>query len=127
MVTILREFVARSRSLPGVRAGEAQSWPSQSIYRSSATVTASNGGDYVAGRRALLFNYAAPWMLALHDLDIAAYSTILYDLLAEYSDEGGYADPFSLGDSESILKWRQVTFLDPKIGLQLKSSSDKTA
>jgi hypothetical protein len=47
-------------------------------------------------------------MLALHDLDITSYSNILYDLLAEYSDEGGYSDPFSQDEGKTVMKLREV-------------------
>ena len=108
---ILREYVARNLNLPGVRSGEAQSWPASSSARPTASVTASNGGDYIASRRLLLSRYAGPWMLALHDLDITAYATILYDLLCEHAEEGGYVDPFRLDNSEIVARLRQVKFL----------------
>ena len=98
MALILREYVARGKNLPGVRSGEAQSWPNQNMTRPSAAINASNGGDYVASRKALLQCYAAPWMLALHDLNIGEYGNILHDLLSEYAEEGTYTDPFALGD-----------------------------
>ena len=92
-----------------MRSGEAQSWPSQSLTRPTTTITASNGGDYVASRKALLQSYATPWMLALHDLDVAEYATILYDLLVEYAEEGTYTDPFFLGGGgEAEAKSRKV-------------------
>lgn len=111
LALILREYVARNRNLPGVRSGEAQSWPAQSSTRPTASVTASNGGDYIASRRALLSRYAGPWMLALHDLDIIAYAGILYDLLCEHAEDGGFTDPFRLESSESVANLRQVNSL----------------
>lgn len=94
-----------------MRSGEAQSWPTPSTVRPTATVTANNGGDYVASRRVLLNRYAAPWMLALHDLDLQAYSDILYDLLCEHAEEGGYVDPFLTEAGDATSKRQQVRTL----------------
>ncbi|KIP09568.1 hypothetical protein PHLGIDRAFT_67270 [Phlebiopsis gigantea 11061_1 CR5-6] len=104
---ILREYVARNRNLPGVRSGEAQSWPPQPSARPTGSVTASNGGEYIATRRALLSRYAGPWMLALHDLDIMAYAAMLYDLLCEYAEDGVFIDPFRLDSDEAITRQKQ--------------------
>lgn len=111
-MTILRDYVARGRSLPGVRAGvEAQSWPAIANNRPVAN-TANNGGDYVASRRLLLTRYAAPWMLAFHDQDIAVYANLLYDLLAERA-ESSLVDEFFLGSGTkgqepvSLKLWRE--------------------
>lgn len=101
MAVILRDYVARGRILPGVRSGEPHAWPFQVQFRPSTTPVASNGGDYVASRRALLTRYAAPWMLALHDLDIAAYGQMLYGLLCEHAEEGAFHDAYFMGDEDT--------------------------
>lgn len=101
LATILRDFVARGKSLPGVRAGlEIQPWPTATNNRPNVANTASNGGDYVASRRLLLSRYATPWMLAFHDRDITAYASLLFDLLAERA-ESGFVDEFFLGSRNS--------------------------
>ena len=81
-----------------MRSGELQPWPTQTQIRPAAAGAPSNGGDYVATRRALLTGYAAPWMLALHDQDITSYATTVYDLLAEHAEEQAYWDSSFLGD-----------------------------
>lgn len=101
LAVILRDYVARGRILPGVRSGEPHAWPFQVQFRPSTTPVASNGGDYVASRRALLTRYAAPWMLALHDLDIVAYGQMLYDLLCEHAEEGSFHDAYFMGEEDS--------------------------
>ncbi|KAI0797914.1 hypothetical protein C8Q75DRAFT_845203 [Abortiporus biennis] len=94
LATILRDYVARGRNLPGVRSGvDIQPWPTHAKSRPTAT-SASNGGDYVASRRFLLSRYAAPWLLATHDHDVAMYPVLLYDILAEYAEET-YSDDLS--------------------------------
>ena len=52
-------------------------------------------------------------MLALHDLDLQVYSDILFDLLCEHSEEGGYQDPFLLEAGESASKSGQVSVAYP--------------
>lgn len=44
----------------------------------------NNGGDYVASRRALLHAYVAGWLLSLHNLDISAYPSIIFDAIREF-------------------------------------------
>ena len=102
LATILRDFVARNRMLPGVRTGlDNQPWPNSSHSRPVATNSSSNGGDYVATRRALAQRYVAPWLLAFHDRDINAYAVLIYDLTAEHA-EGNFIDDYSLiGISET--------------------------
>lgn len=109
LATILRDYVARNRTLPGVRVGlDHQPWPSTGHSRPIAANAASNGGDYVATRRALAHRYVVPWLLAFHDRDINSYATLLYDLTAEHA-EGSLIDDYSLiGLSETFLK---VSFL----------------
>ncbi|TCD71880.1 hypothetical protein EIP91_000012 [Steccherinum ochraceum] len=96
LATILRDYVARSRTLPGVWVGvDNQPWPSTNRSRPIAANSASNGGDYVATRRALAERYVVPWLLALHDKDINAYAVLVYDLTAEHA-EAGYTDDYDL-------------------------------
>ena len=97
LAVILRTYVARQRELPGVRSGEPQPWPPQIQLRPTVTAVPGNGGDYVATRRLLLTRYAVPWMLALHDQEIMAYATLIFDLLAEYAEEQMYWDEAFLG------------------------------
>ncbi len=73
-------------------------WPPQTQLRSSTSGAASNGGDYVATRRALLAGYVAPWLLALHDQDIVAYAALVYELLSEYAEEDATHHPYFVGE-----------------------------
>ncbi|TFY77906.1 hypothetical protein EWM64_g6106 [Hericium alpestre] len=93
LAAILREYIAHRQMLPGVRSGvDTQPWPS-SGSRLAQTRAGNNGGDYVAYRRNLSSKYAAKWMLALHDQDPVFYSAILYELVAEITDdETSYRD-----------------------------------
>lgn len=110
LAIILRDYVARGRILPGVRSGEPNAWPFQiQQYRPSATPAASNGGDYVASRRTLLTRYAAPWMLALHDLDISTYGQLIFELLCEHAEDGVVQDEFFLG-KDSVQSVRSMYF-----------------
>lgn len=49
----------------------------------------------------MLTRYAAPWMLALHDLDIEYYAQMLYELLYEHAEEGAYHDTYFMGAEET--------------------------
>lgn len=78
-------------------------------------MTASNGGDYVASRKALVSRYAAPWLLALHDLDITAYPGTLFEILSECVDEGTpFLDHYLLG--EVTPKEKKVRVLGSLLG-----------
>ncbi|CAA7271679.1 unnamed protein product [Cyclocybe aegerita] len=80
LAIILREFVAKQRRLPGVRSDRnEQPWPLSTDLRAGPSSLASNGGDYVSSRRALLSRYALPWLLHLHTLDGELYSRILFE------------------------------------------------
>lgn len=95
---MLRDYVARGLSLPGVRAGvDQQPWPSSTQSRPTAASSANNGGDYVAGRRALSNRYAARWLLALHDQGVDEYATMVFDVLVEHAQDLPIADDFFLG------------------------------
>lgn len=95
---MLRDYVARGLNLPGVRSGvDVQPWPSSTSSRPAAATSANNGGDYVAGRRALSYRYAARWLLALHDQDVDHYATMVFDLLVEHAQDLPIGDEFFLG------------------------------
>lgn len=47
----------------------------------------NNGGDYVASRRALLRQYVARWLLALHDEDVNLYAKMIYEICADLVDD----------------------------------------
>lgn len=55
--------------------------------RPALSSSVNNGGDYVASRRALLSRYATPWLLALHHQDRDKYSSLLYDICVELTDD----------------------------------------
>ncbi|THH33844.1 hypothetical protein EUX98_g253 [Antrodiella citrinella] len=120
LATILRDFVARGRTLPGVRIGiDNPPWPN-SNSRPIAANASSNGGDYVAARRALARRYVSPWLLAFHDKDVNAYAVLLYDLTAEHA-EGGYTDDYTLiGISEDDYKSLRAAASDKILKLIMK-------
>ncbi|KAI0703614.1 hypothetical protein BC835DRAFT_1483812 [Cytidiella melzeri] len=123
LAVILRDYVARGRNLPGVRSGEPQAWPIEVQARPYTTPIASNGGEYVAGRRALLMRYAAPWMLALHDLDIEVYGKLLFQLACEHSEEAAYHDPYFLGANRMKTKHSNVMDTILKVLIRLSQAS----
>ncbi|KAI0780831.1 hypothetical protein BD413DRAFT_500442 [Trametes elegans] len=121
LATMLRDYVARGLSLPGVRSGvDIQPWPSASYARPTAASGANNGGDYVAGRRALSNRYAARWLLALHDQDVDAYATMTFDLLVELSQELPVSDDFFLGKDRDPVNKREVVIAEKLLHLILK-------
>ncbi|KAF8212196.1 hypothetical protein K438DRAFT_1230880 [Mycena galopus ATCC 62051] len=90
LATILRDYLAKQRSLPGVRAGsDPPSWPSAQSSRLAPASSANNGGDYVASRRALQNRYAVKWLSEMHDQDPALYGALLYEICVEASQSDG--------------------------------------
>ncbi|GAW10310.1 hypothetical protein LENED_012563 [Lentinula edodes] len=88
LATILRDYLARQRALPGVRsASDPLPWPSVPNGRPAPSSSVNNGGDYVASRKALVSRYAIPWLLALHHQNSENYCNILYDICAELVDD----------------------------------------
>ncbi|KAJ7452375.1 hypothetical protein B0H11DRAFT_2327847, partial [Mycena galericulata] len=88
LATILRDYLAKHRTLPGIRTAEDHlSWPSLQSSRLAAS-SVNNGGDYVASRRALLNRYAVKWLLEMHDQDPALYGTLMYEICFEACQEG---------------------------------------
>ncbi|KIK57795.1 hypothetical protein GYMLUDRAFT_228917 [Collybiopsis luxurians FD-317 M1] len=88
LATILRDYLAKQRMLPGVRsASDPLPWPSIPNGRLAPSNSANNGGDYVASRRALLSRYAIPWLLALHHQNADSYCNLLFDICAELTDD----------------------------------------
>ncbi|KAL1742923.1 hypothetical protein HDZ31DRAFT_83801 [Schizophyllum fasciatum] len=88
--TILRDFVARRRALPGVRTGQDQPpWPGSRDVRPYQNSSGNSAGDYVACRTSLLRQYAKPWLLALHDQDPALYCAYVYDICVDSAQEDG--------------------------------------
>jgi hypothetical protein len=110
LATILRDYLAKQQVLPGVRSSnEALPWPSTQTSRPVPSSSMNNGGDYVAARRDLLNRYAARWLFALHNLDVALYGALLYDLSTEISDERTthddlFLEPLSM-DSQKVAIW----------------------
>ncbi|KAF8590616.1 hypothetical protein K439DRAFT_1382139 [Ramaria rubella] len=87
LMIIIRDYVARSVSLPGVRiASDPPPWPSTPTGRyTTKTVANSGGGEYVMCRRQLLTRHAIPWLASVHDLDPALYANCLYDHCVDVS------------------------------------------
>ena len=120
---MLRDYVAKGLSLPGVRSGvDIQPWPSSSQGRPTPATSANNGGDYVAGRRALSLRYAARWLLALHDMDIDSYATMVFDLLVEQAHELPVSDEFFLGQGRANTDRKEVIVTEKTLHLILKLS-----
>jgi hypothetical protein len=92
LAVILRDYVPLGRELPGVRTGNMrQPWPNPTKKPSFAS-SSNNGGDYVAHRRSLLRNYAAAWLLALHDQDVGFYGKTCFELVLEITGEPSAAN-----------------------------------
>ena len=104
MATILREFVARKKQLPGIRSNkDIPSWPSLPDLLPGATSLSSNGGDYVTTRRSLLSRFAAPWLLELHELDSALYGQVVFDTCSEVAADQNPVTQLS-GHCEGLLR-----------------------
>jgi hypothetical protein len=102
LAAILRDYLAQGRQLPGVRTGlESIPWPSANNTRPAPASTVNNGGDYVASRRALLNQYAARWLLALHDQDIGVYANVLYEICTDLAEDASVYDKLLLGAREA--------------------------
>ncbi|KAJ6596919.1 hypothetical protein DFH09DRAFT_972654 [Mycena vulgaris] len=88
LATILRDYLAKQKTLPGIRtAADPLSWPSSQSSRLAPASSVNNGGDYVASRRALLTRYAVKWLLEMHDADPALYGALIYEICVETSQE----------------------------------------
>jgi len=88
LATVLREFVAKKKQLPGVRSDtDIFAWPSLPDFRPGATSLSSNGGDYVTARHSLLSRFAAPWLLELHELDSVLYGQVVFDTCSEIAGD----------------------------------------
>ncbi|KAI0362213.1 hypothetical protein OH77DRAFT_1416438 [Trametes cingulata] len=121
LATMLRDYVARGLSLPGVRSGvDVQPWPSSTQARPTAASSANNGGDYVASRRALSNRYAARWLLALHDQGVDDYATMVFDLLVEQAQDLPVNDEFFLGKGRESSEKREVVITEKLLHLILK-------
>ncbi|KAK1236541.1 hypothetical protein PQX77_000234 [Marasmius sp. AFHP31] len=84
LATILRDYLAKQRALPGVRsATDPPPWPPIQSSRQAPSSSINNGGGYVASRGALVNRYAIPWLAALHDQSSENYAMILYDICNE--------------------------------------------
>ena len=84
---ILRDYVPLGRELPGVRTSNMpQPWPNPTKKPPFAS-SSNNGGDYVAQRRSLLRNYAAAWLLALHDQNVGFYGKTCFEMVLEIAGE----------------------------------------
>ncbi|EAU88627.2 hypothetical protein CC1G_12019 [Coprinopsis cinerea okayama7 len=113
LATILREYIAKQRPLPGVKhPHDIPPWPASRFASRNTTDSpaVSNGRDYVQARRALLSRYAEPWLLSLHNQDPEAYSSIIYDACVELAEDrtasGGvfeYTSESALGKSPTRL------------------------
>ncbi|SJL00441.1 uncharacterized protein ARMOST_03754 [Armillaria ostoyae] len=93
LATILRDYVARQQSLPGVRtADDVNPWPEARTLRHVPPSSVHNGGDYVTARRSLLSHYAIPWLSALHNEDVDNYAMLLYETSVQLAQTSLSAD-----------------------------------
>ncbi|PCH38065.1 hypothetical protein WOLCODRAFT_136025 [Wolfiporia cocos MD-104 SS10] len=124
LAAMLRDYVAKGQSLPGVRSGtEIQSWPSQLQPRAPVANSANNGGDYVSSRRVLLSRYASKWLLALHDMDIDNYAAVIFDILEAQAMEDDVRDEYFLGkESDDRELKRRFVIADKILGSIIKLS-----
>ncbi|KAK7054868.1 hypothetical protein VNI00_003331 [Paramarasmius palmivorus] len=88
LATILRDYLAKQRALPGVRSPvDPAPWPPLQSLRKAPSSSVNNGGDYVASRRALVSRYAIPWLAALHDQSPDNYAVLLYNICTDFVEE----------------------------------------
>jgi hypothetical protein len=88
LAAVLRDYVAKSKLLPGLRQGAASHlWPSPLSNRPTAVNSAKNGGDYIACRRTILHRYAVVWMLELHQDHSDCYGRLLFEICEDVSQE----------------------------------------
>lgn len=81
---ILREYVAKNISLPGVpSATENLLWPNKNPSRSTASGSVNNGNDYVTCRKILLEKYAIRWLFAIHCQDPDAYTAVVFKTVTD--------------------------------------------
>lgn len=66
---------------------DSAAWPSSSTSRPGPSSAVSNGGDYVASRRALLNQYGSRWLLAFHDQNSDVYGKVLYAICSELAED----------------------------------------
>ncbi|KAF9815310.1 hypothetical protein IEO21_04673 [Rhodonia placenta] len=127
LVVMLRDFVAKGQSLPGVRSGsDLQLWPPQILARSALASVANNGGDYIATRRTLLKRYAARWLLAFHDSDPYQYAAVLFTTLLALAEEGPVSDEYFLGKETDQRRMDRQTMATDKL-LRLIIKLDQVA
>ena len=105
VASILQDFVAKQKTLFGVPLSrELLAWPERLRPPPVASST-TNGGDYVAFRRALHSRYSVVWLLSLHDQDPVLYAEILYDACVDFASEEGMEesmDTFILSPDKSV-------------------------
>ncbi|CCM02372.1 uncharacterized protein FIBRA_04467 [Fibroporia radiculosa] len=119
---MLRDYIAKGKSLPGVRsATEAQPWPSSVLSKTAKASSVNNGGDYVASRRALSIQYASRWMLAFHNLDVDNYADTVFTLLVRQTDTDETLDEYFLGKEVDDRRMRrQLASADKLLKLIIK-------
>ena len=102
LAAILKDFLPKQVMPPGVPSeNEALPWPFVQSPRSAP----ASGGDYLISRRALLGHYASRWLLAIHDMDLASYGRLLYELsfdiaLDAINEEVSFSTPQSTDDAD---------------------------
>ncbi|KAF8910955.1 hypothetical protein CPB84DRAFT_1842225 [Gymnopilus junonius] len=106
LATVLREFLAKKRSPPGIHTDFDSAWPVLSDAHLSTAGLPTNGSDYISARRSLLSRFALPWLLELHDLHPVFYCQTLFDTCLQ-----------------STLDADSDEFIPPELGGKEKNSS----
>ncbi|KAF7304918.1 hypothetical protein MKEN_01206100 [Mycena kentingensis (nom. inval.)] len=88
LAIILRDYLGKNRTLPGVRpASEPLPWPLPQLPRAAPGNAGNTGGEYVLCRRALQNRYVVKWLSELHAQDPALYTSSVYDICVELSQD----------------------------------------
>jgi hypothetical protein len=73
---ILRDYLGKTRSLPGVPLNEQESpWP----QKAQGTI------DYASIRRSLQHRYVVPWLREVHNHNADEYSLRIFDVCSEFA------------------------------------------
>ncbi|KXN89237.1 Protein kinase C delta type [Leucoagaricus sp. SymC.cos] len=105
LAIILRDYLGKSKPLPGMASSPLHHWPSIHHERPVHSGSVQNSGDYLASRQALLYQYARRWLLALHNQDVDLYAGSMFetcDELADRTDEMAIRNPNNHTATENV-------------------------
>ncbi|KAK0483676.1 hypothetical protein IW261DRAFT_1464504 [Armillaria novae-zelandiae] len=131
LATILRDYVAKQQSLPGVRmTDDVNPWPEARTLRHVPPSSVHNGGDYVMARRSLLSHYAIPWLSALHQEDAENYGMLLYGASVQLAQTSLFADlvvapsPDFSPSTDTVTHNRDAQYFDRLLRLIIRLSQN---